>query len=328
MFTAMFEHQTTTFALAAGILGVLATFLLFRRALRPRQAAQIDPMLVSTRQGVLEILRQAVDHKHRFEMRIRHGVLAERLLSTLLLDAQETSMTLELPANVRAGKALKGLPVEAFVTGKNARGMSFYSFESTITDVGQGPGGEGIVVLATPERMQLYSRRSSLRTEIPEGYLKAVEVWSAESPGSGDPLDRDALGDPMLEWRAGQGGGVRLLDISGNGLRLGSLPPPPGGRDMAETQRRVIVRLELGDPVRDESSEHWLACEVRNEHRRAEDLLDAGFRIECHAAPDHLGLPRWKRLEGGEEVPVLGEWVFRYHLIAHRQARADEDRGA
>lgn len=316
------------FAWLAGLLAlIVASWLIWRSVSGKRTAPAFDPMLVGTRQGVLAILSQAADSKYRFEMRIQHGALAERLLSALLVDVKDADLTVELPANIRPGKALLGLPVEAFVTGKGPRGMSFYSLQSTILDVSRGPDGEGRIVLATPERMQLFSRRTSLRTEVPDGYLRAVEVWPGQPACGGEPFDQAALGGPAMHWRKGEGGTVHLRDISGNGLRLGNLPPPPGGRELADTQRHAIVRLELNDPVGDEPGEHWLACEVRNEHRRPDGRLDAGFRIECHAAPDHLGLPRWRRLDGDEDVPVLGEWVFRYHLIAHRQARAGEDRG-
>lgn len=327
MSTSLFADQMLLLACAVGVIGLLLAIWLFsRRNARSRRLGEFDPTLVNSRQGVLEILRQAADRQHRFEMRIQHGVLADRLLSTHLLDAQDEALTVELPTNVRPGKALKGQSVEAFVTGKGKRGMSFYSFQSRILSVGQGAQGEPLVVLATPGQMQLYSRRASLRTEVPDGYLKAVDVWTGRSMGSGEPFDPEANGKPMLHWREEEGGSVHLLDISGTGLRLGNLPPPPGGRDMIEAQRHILIRLVLKDPVHEDPAEHWLACEVRNEHSRGDGRLDVGLRIESHVAPDHLGLPRWKRLDAEEEVPVLGEWVFRYHLIAHRQARAEEAR--
>ncbi|EPR43800.1 hypothetical protein dsx2_0024 [Desulfovibrio sp. X2] len=319
------QSQIAVWLLIVAALLVLAVIL----ARRLRHGDQdLNPLLVNQPEGILDILRQAAVRKHRFEMRIRHGLLEDRLLSTMVLDVTPDRMTVELPANVRPSKVLVGLTAEGYVTGKTQQGMSFYSFRTQILDVGHKAEDQGYVVLAVPAEMQLYSRRSALRTVVPDGYLLGVQAWTPGPMASGEPLEPATLGKPLLSWRKGQGGSVRLLDLSGNGLRLGNVPVPPGGRDMAEVSRHVVVCLDLTDPGSGDPARHWLACEVRNESPRREGYEDVGLRIEGFAVDEGEGRLVWQRLEGGSEVPVLGGWVFRYHLIAHRQAIAEAERGA
>lgn len=310
-----------------GIICFLFVLYMIAKVILGRRKTDDDPLVVSDPKAIREILDQAADRQSRFEIRIQHGMLIDKLLSSQVVEVNRSRLTIELPANIRPGKALVGLGVEAYVTGSGTRGKTFYSFPSTILTVHKTEHKAARLELSMPSLLQRFSRRSALRTEVPEGFFAGLMVWVPEDSTLSESFSPQALGTPAQAWRAEEAlpgkPPVRLLDISGNGLRLGGLSIPTAGRDLVAEKQLLIVHLDLKDPSGGEQSSHWLACEVRNENRLPQGLLDVGLRIMAYGE-EEVDAWQWRSLPAGEEVPVLGEWVFRYHLIAHRQAKAVE----
>gem|GEM_PF-4508053 len=312
-----------------GIILLLFVLCMIARMILGRRGTDDDPLVVSDPKAIREILDQAADRQSRFEIRIQHGMLIDKLLSSQVVAVNRTRLTIELPANIRPGKALVGLGVEAYVTGSGTQGKTFYSFPATILSVEKTEHKAARLDLSMPSLLQRFSRRSALRTEVPDGFFVGLMVWVPEDSTLPESFTPEALGTPAQAWRAEDAlpgkPPVRLLDLSGNGLRLGGLSIPTAGRDLVAEKQMLIVHLDLKDPSGGEPTSHWLACEVRNENRLQQGLLDVGLRIVAYGE-EEIDAFQWRRLPTGEEVPVLGEWVFRYHLIAHRQAKAEEQK--
>lgn len=312
-----------------GIILLLFVLYMAARLILGRGKTDDDPLVVSDPKAIHEILEQAADRQSRFEIRIQHGMLIDKLLSSQVIGVNRTQMTIELPANIRPGKALVGLGVEAYVTGSGTQGKTFYSFPATILAVQKTEHKAARLDLTIPSLLQRFSRRSALRTEVPEGFFVGLMIWVPGNSNLPETFVPDDLGTPSQAWRAADAlpgtPPVRLLDLSGNGLRLGGLSISTAGRDLVAEKQVLLVHLDLKDPSGGEPTSHWLACEVRNENRQHTGLLDVGLRIAAYGE-EEIDAWKWRRLPTGEEVPVLGEWVFRYHLIAHRQAKAEEQK--
>ncbi|WP_138774354.1 hypothetical protein [Desulfohalovibrio reitneri] len=120
---------------------------------------------------------------------------------------------------------------------------------------------------------------------------------------------------------------MRLDDISSMGVRLGNVTLQ-ANRPFAERHPALVLQLSLTDPAdRERINDFWLVAEPRNERAEAEDgetRGQLGLAFTHYAESVEEGLA-WHKLEHGDEVPGLGDTVFRYHVLVHRARKGLDD---
>jgi len=279
----------------------------------PKRIAQLLDAAVSQRSKV-----RVSFHHHEKPTRSTDGILIEARADTLLLELSSVrnsnpawvGRTLELTFRLR-------LPEQPTL-------QSTFAFYAAIRECPKTPDGMVRLVIARPQRLELNQNRQHLRVEVPDKYVRSLELWTEdEVRRRGDINDPETWGDPSFALEPGGGHDVLLQNLSGGGARI----------QMAqETLRRRHVPISLGQ-------QYFLRltlAEVDFSGHRTHYLLtrlvkcydDCSSRIELSIGLGFVGLGspvqapltglNWTSVNRDFGVSVIDDWVYSLHLELYR----------
>ncbi|WP_029895650.1 hypothetical protein [Desulfohalovibrio reitneri] len=158
--------------LAFGLLTVILAVLVLNRFVRARRKPPPD-LRLNDPGRIHRLLRETADLNGRFDVSLERA--PQRLMACLLTEVTDEALLVEPPATVKPTESLIGQNVDCYLTVGSGEGMLFYSFSSHITGIRKGK--RPALLLDPPTVMHPYSRRSALRSDIPEDVTAEARVW-------------------------------------------------------------------------------------------------------------------------------------------------------
>ena len=312
-----------SFILTTGLLVLVVTlgYLLWRRmgggaALNRQSGSTVLPKEISA------ILDQAMLLRSRIDMSFHPISTSRQTISCSLFELSQSGITLEMPIGVNPSNDWIGKRMVCFFRiPRENKAPYFYTFVSTVTGVWQ-KGDIHYLVLAIPPKVELGQKRKHLRLEIPPRDIKDFRIWPATEDGTfhfeSDPGNWPA---PLAVYTREDQDGLRVLDLSGGGIRLSVDPKHYTGLDDFVVKHPVLfMRLEL-EPVDNMNFPPYLmAARLRT---KAQDndhgTLMLGYEfVECCAAVEVETID-WVKIEPDRGIDELVTWVFKRHLELYRE---------
>ncbi len=277
---------------------------------------------VTKPQLVRKILNQALAARSRFDVNFHMEPGRIQATACALRRLDQTAMTLEAGTLKVREENWVGKPVQVFfhiTSGK--KHTLFYSFPTEILDVQLSSEGLTLLILRTPNELELGSMRSYLRVEPPYEYILGLSLWPETFHKDGsEEASPQKWGQPLLGLDESRSISPHLDNISAKGMRL--IVPRIALKDAHlsfKTSQRLLFLLELHNPATERKLRFWLRCRVENvfEDVKATEVglqfLQAGeFRSKDD--PDLT----WKDV-GDDGIESLGNWIMARHLELFRK---------
>lgn len=320
--------NTALWTLAAALLlggaGILVNQFVIRRRFR-----LLPSNWITRKSEIMAVFDQALTQRSKMEMSFVRRDQARQATSSVLTDVGPEYLSLDVSDFIEVHAGWIGRAFECFFriqAGKATGQMNFYTFTSEVVGVKKLADGSTQLTLAVPDHVVLQQKRIHLRLEPPSQYVLGLALWPQQLDDKARPVaDVKAWGRPPLVMIPGKtGGALRLLNLSGAGLRLEAAyeARKEAGLEL-EIGQYLNLLLTLHDPQTKTVLKHWLSARVQNRYEDySSKMLEVGLRI--------VGVGR--REQGGSEIawrkapedglPDLENWVVRRHLELFREKGA------
>jgi hypothetical protein len=268
------------------------------------------------------ILTSAMDHRSRIDLSFHPIATSRQTISCSLYDLSDQGVTLELPLGVNPSEAWIGkLMVCYFRIPRENKPPYFYTFVSSVVGM-RRKGDIDYLILAVPAKVELGQKRKHLRLEIPSTDIKDFRVWPAAEDGTFHfESDPGKWPEPLAVYTREAQAGLRVLDLSGGGIRLAFDPHRYTGLDDFVARHPVLfMRLELEPTGSSEFPPCIMAARLRT---KAQDFdhgtLMFGYEfVECCAAHGTETID-WVKIEPERGIDALVTWIFKRHLELYRE---------
>jgi hypothetical protein len=201
----------------------------------------------SRAQDISSILEQAMVLRSRIDMSFHPITTSRQTISCTLFELAQTGLTLEMPLGVSPSDGWIGkLMVCYFRIPRENKPPYYYTFTASVTGVWK-KGDISYIVLGIPSKVELGQKRKHLRLELPSRDIKDFRIWPATEDGSfhfeSDPRNWP---DPLAVYTRDDSDGLRVLDLSGGGIKLSFDPKLYDGLDDFVAKHPILfMRLEL-----------------------------------------------------------------------------------
>lgn len=311
--------RIVTTAVLVGV--VIAAYIIWRRlgggAPWNRQSGS-----TSAPREISSILEQAMMLRSRIDMCFHPITTSRQTISCTLFELAETGITLEMPLGVNPSDGWVGkLMVCYFRIPRENKPPYYYTFTSHVSGVWK-KGDIFYVILETPSKVELGQKRKHLRLELPPRDIKDFRIWPATEDGSfhfeSNPQNWP---EPLAVYTRNDPDGMRVLDLSGGGIKLSFDPELYDGlNDFVSKHPVLFMRLELEHAGGMEFPAFFMAARLRT---KAQDLdhgvLMLGYEfVECCCAETSETLD-WVKVDAERGIDELVTWVFKRHLELYRE---------
>lgn len=317
--------RIAAWTLAAALLlagaGILVNQLVVRRRFR-----LVPSNWITRKADILEVFDQALSQRSKIEVGFTRRDQARQTTACMLSDMTPEHLILDLSDFIEVHQGWIGRSFECFFrvqAGKIPGQMNFYAFSAEVVGVKKLADGSTQLTLAVPDHVVLQQKRVHLRLEPPTQYVLGLALWPQQLDDKARPIGNvKAWGRPPLVMVPGKtGGALRLVNVSGSGLRLEVAYEARKAAGMElEIGQYLNLLLTLKDPSTNAVLKHWLIGRVQN---RYEDYsskeLEVGLRL-VGVGRREAGSPEiaWRKApEDG--LPDLENWVVRRHLELFRE---------
>lgn len=283
-------------------------------------SAHLPAGVRSLPRDIAEILDQALHSRSRMDICF-HPVATNRQTIACTLSDLSTGVTLELPHGVNPSESWLGRDMACyFRVPQENKPPYFYRFVSSVASMHEH-GGYKYLQLHTPARVELGQKRRHMRLEVPPTDIKAFRLWSAtETSTFHFETDQDKWPEPLAEYSA-EDGGVRILDISGGGIRLAFDPEQYQGIDDFVSRHPILfMYLELAPVAGLTFPPYYVAARLRTKlHDYDSGAFMLGYEfVEC--SPDQsVETLDWVKIEPEKGIDNLVTWIFKRHLELYRE---------
>ena len=318
---------TLAFLLGAAIvLGCL-----FSRWIAKRRVDPFASTWITGRENIQGLLDLALGQRVRFDLLLINKKGRRRFIACALVSCGPDGATLELSEVVHLPQECLGQTVDIFfrLTTEEPELPAFLSFKAEITGLATSDHDSTLFTVDLPDRMELRQKRSRLRISPPFKLVKRLALWpehlDEEGALSVNPKD---WGKPLLYLDPKNLRAVRILDISGGGMRIEcqQAAASSANLDLSRPERLLggnfFIDLRLHDPRTSSLLHLLLHAKVKSATvNNAKQLLVMGlsFTAEAGNNPDLPGMVVWRHLQGDASVEGIDNWVFKRHLDLHRE---------
>jgi hypothetical protein len=264
------------------------------------------------------ILGKALIHRSRMDINFHSNDESRQVVSCTLYDLSDEEVILEMPFGVTPSEAWRGRVMKCFFRiPRPDKAPYFYTFSAPVLHTFR-KNNIDYLGLAVPKKIELGQKRRHLRLEIPSSDIKDFRVWAPA--GDALPPDEDESGRPPLAAYTPDAESLRILDISGGGIRLAF--DPKHYRDLEDFVSKnpvLIMRLELGPAADEDASPHCVAARLRTNTRDAKSgalMLGYEFVEYCDRNASTFD---WVKIDPHQGVDSLVNWIFKRHLELYRK---------
>ncbi len=271
---------------------------------------------------ISSILEQAMVLRSRIDMSFHPITTSRQTISCTLFELSETGITLEMPLGVTPSDSwMDKRMVCYFRIPRENRPPYFYTFISSVAGVWK-KGDISYVVLTIPSKVELGQKRKHLRLELPPRDIKDFRVWPAAEDGTFHfESDPGSWPKPLAVYTRDEHEGLRVLDLSGGGIKLAFDPHVYDGLDDFVAKHPILfMRLELENVGEMTFTPYYLAARLRTkvqdpDHKAV--MLGYEF-VEC-CAEQGMETIDWIKVDAERGIDELVTWVFKRHLELYRE---------
>ena len=271
---------------------------------------------------ISSILEQAMVLRSRIDMSFHPITTSRQTISCTLFELADTGVTLEMPLGVNPSEGWMGKRMVCyFRIPRENKPPYFYTFTSSVAGVWK-KGDISYVVLSIPAKVELGQKRRHLRLEVPPRDIKDFRVWPAAEDGTFHfEADPERWPEPLAVYTREKGDGLRVLDLSGGGIKLAFDPEVYDGLDDFVARHPILfMRLELEDAAEMSFTPYYLAARLRTKVQdpdRKVTMLGYEF-VEC--CPEQgMETIDWVKVDAEHGIDELVTWVFKRHLELYRE---------
>lgn len=271
---------------------------------------------------ISRILTEAMDHRSRIDLSFHPITTSRQTMSCSLFDISPQGVILEMPLGVNPSTSwIDKLMVCYFRIPREKKPPYFYTFVSNVAGTHQ-KGEIHYLTLAVPAKIELGQKRKHLRLEVPSTDIKDFRIWPATEDGTFHfESDQSKWPEPLAVYTRDVHDGLRVLDLSGGGIKLAFDPRRYLGLDDFVAHHPILfMRLELKPMDDSEFPPCIMAARLRT---KAQDFdhgtLMLGYEfVECCCADGSETLD-WVKIEPDRGIDDLVTWIFKRHLELYRE---------
>lgn len=301
-----------TNVLVAVILAILVAFLaMIGAALYKKHRTRQE--LAGQKKTVVEVLHDALNNRCRLDIKFTKGDTSGRYMRGPCMAVGTDRILVD--TGLRYGlHGWIGMEVHVFFQLSSAKGMRYYDFFSTVTQVHRYEAGYALE-LNTPQKLNNNQKRTFVRLIPTWRMVKELNLWT-RLPQSGLHIPPVEMPPPIYTAAS-----VTMDNISGGGIRFlltleeGEAPPA------MEQGEKLYMYLSAQGLDLKESLQLWLISEIVDIKATTPEIFTVSVRFQSWApdtAPD-IELS-WFPADSEGGVPPLAAWVMLRHLEAsHKQ---------
>jgi len=271
---------------------------------------------------IATILEQAMVVRSRIDLSFHPITTSRQTISCTLFEMADTGITLEMPLGVNPSEAWIGkLMVCYFRIPRENKPPYFYTFLSPVVGVWK-KSDISYVILGIPPKVELGQKRRHLRLELPPRDIKDFRIWPATEDGSFHfETDPKNWPDPLAVYTRDTPDGLKVLDLSGGGIKMSFDPHRYDGLDDFVAKNPVLfMRLELEQANDMEFPPYFMAARLRTKVQDSDQgVLMLGYEfVEC-CSSDGSETIDWVKIDPERGIDELVTWVFKRHLELYRE---------
>lgn len=299
----------------------------FNRWLIKRRGQELPPNWIVARNRVMGLLKTALDQRVKIDLLLEHNSAQSKFIPCTILDASEHGVVLELTESVRLSQEWLGRQAEAYfkIKSDETQRPQFYEFTSEIAAIGASQHGNTVATMEFPQKIELRQKRSHLRIDPQSSAIRSFLLWP-ETRGADGRLEGEiaAWGHPILHHEYGRGSHVRIVNISGGGIRFEFHTASLQARERPKFNLgdRFFVEVDLYEAEEEESIRLFAHAKVRNAFEdHASKRLEIGLEFlgQGQKTLDRPDFVLWRALPDDMGVETIDNWVFKRHLEMHRE---------
>jgi len=297
---------------------VIIAFLIFNKILRIG-----DDKFTATlnRKDILNILDQATEHRSRLDVSFHPITTSRQTITCAVLEVQPEGILLELPVGVNPSANWIDRIMACFFRIPRPDGHPyFYKFISPVHEVKE-ISGVHYLVLKVPDKIELGQKRKHLRLEIPPMDILDFRIWPASEDSTFHyENDPEKWPEPLAVFSRESGNHLRIMDISGGGIRMMFDPKEYGSLDEFVAEHPILfMRLELAAALTRSQVMYFVAARLRTKMKDFDTgVLMLGYEfVECSEPKDETF--DWIKIKPEEGIDELVTWIFKRHLELYRE---------
>lgn len=311
---------TLAAALVLAGVGILVNHYLHRRF------KLVPSNWITRKADILAVFDLALAQRSKMEMGFTRRDQARQTTSSVLSDVTADHLSLDLSDFIEVHQGWIGRSFECFFriqAGKAAGQMNFYTFNAEVVGVKKLADGSTQLTLAMPDHVVLQQKRVHLRLEPPTQYVLGLALWPQQLDEKARPITNvKSWGRPPLVMVPGKtGGDLRLVNVSGSGLRVEvSYDARKAANMELEIGHYLNLLLTLHEPTTKAVLKHWLIARVQNRYEDyASKELEVGLRIVGVGKREQGSTEIAWRKAPDDGLPDLENWVVRRHIELFRE---------
>ncbi|GFK95157.1 hypothetical protein NNJEOMEG_03015 [Fundidesulfovibrio magnetotacticus] len=335
-FSRMFEDILAGRVTLESVLLVVAFFgafaglttLAFVFSKQPKEVMLEKPITWITGYGqIMDLLDAAVAQRSKVRVSFHRDLGAARSSDGTLLEAGKDGLVLEMSSIRAINPAWVGRTLELSFRLRmpdNPKLLSTFSFIAEITGYEQLPDEVLLLKLSRPLRLELNQNRMHLRVEPPDKYVRTFRLWAEDHmPRRADLHDPDHWGEPTYSWTYGEENEVKLVNISGGGVRVEIAPAALRTVDNKITvNQHYYAQLTVAAPDFSGFATHYVTLRVL----KCFDDCDSRSKLSLGMAFATVGVPndppltglRWRSVNRDFGVREIDDWAYELHLELYR----------
>jgi len=297
------------------------------RWLSKRRGQELPPNWIVAPERVMGLLKAALDQRVKIDFLLEHNAAQSRFIPCTILDVSEHGVVIELSESVRLSQEWLGRQAEAYfkIRSEESQRPQFYQFSSELAAIGASQHGNTVATMAFPQKIESRQKRSHLRIDPQSNAVRSFVLWpETYAPDGRLEGDTNVWGRPILQHIPGRLSHVRIVNISGGGIRFefhtASLQAKE--RPRFNLGDRFFAELDLYDPEDEESTRVFIHAKVRNafeDHASKRIEIGLEFLGQGQKTLDRPDFVLWRKLPDDMGVEKIDNWVFKRHLEMHRE---------
>lgn len=265
----------------------------------------------AAREEALQLIREAGELRATFEIFDSYPLAGNPQGKLFLLNDSDGVLSFEVSGGSNLRSSWEGLEAGVrFILRNKHAGVQAkcYSFKTRVLAL-KRQGGQPVVLLQQPRRVDEVVQRRSLRISVQGANMPHLKAWKVTCDEDNIDIKLGNLGTPLLQLNPERPGDVMLHNISAGGMRLScSARCNRLAREYLDAEKRLLFWFMLQQKNKENALKFLIFSRVARCQHVQHGRIDLGIHFLKLGGKDQNGQIVWRNC-AEKGVQGLAHWV-------------------